>query len=288
MDTIIENIKYRFKNAGIVEQLIYINISLFILTLLATVFSSWFESNNNIIVEWFSLHPNIDTFLTKPWTIVTYGFIHGGFLHLFFNLMILFYIGNLFLEYFSPKQLIYFYVLGSLFGGILFLTSFNFIPLFKHNTSPLVGASAGVLAIFIGIATHLPNYQLKIRFIGYVHLWKVALVFILLDLVQLSGSNAGGHFAHLGGALFGYLYVSSLPNKEVSFLSKIAALFKKEERKSTLKTVHNSGKKPLKTGNLSKNENQKKVDVILDKIGKSGYDTLTKEEKDFLFKQGKN
>lgn len=288
MDTIIENIKYRFKNAGIVEQLIYINISLFILTLLATVFSSWFESNNNIIVEWFSLHPNIDTFLTKPWTIVTYGFIHGGFLHLFFNLMILFYIGNLFLEYFSPKQLIYFYVLGSLFGGILFLTSFNFIPLFKHNTSPLVGASAGVLAIFIGIATHLPNYQLKIRFIGYVHLWKVALVFILLDLVQLSGSNAGGHFAHLGGALFGYLYVSSLPNKEVSFLSKIAALFKKEEKKAPLKTVHNSGKKPLKTGNLSKNENQKKVDVILDKIGKSGYDTLTKEEKDFLFKQGKN
>jgi len=258
MNTIIDHIKYRFKNAGIVEQLIYINIALFFTTLMANVFSDWFKSDANIIIEWFSLHPHINTFLLKPWTIITYGFFHGGFLHILSNLIILFYIGNLFLEYFSSKQLLQFYILGTLFGGILFLTGYNFIPLFKNDTAPLIGASAGVLAIFIGLATYIPNYQLKIRFIGYIHLWKIAVFFILLDFIQLSGNNAGGHFAHLGGALFGFLYVNSMSNTEL----KIFPSFK--------------------------TENQQQVDAILDKISKSGYDTLTQEEKAFLFKQGKN
>jgi len=254
--------------------------------LLTSVFSDWFKNDYNFIIDWFSLNPNIDVFLLKPWTIISYGFVHGGFIHIFFNLIILFYIGNLFLEYFTAKELIQFYIFGSLFGGILFLTSYNFLPLFKNTNTTLVGASAGVLAIFIGIATHLPNYQLKIRFIGYVHLWKVALVFIILDLIQLSGNNAGGHFAHLGGALFGFLYVNNLGRGKTNIITNLTNLFKKEEKKP-LRTVHNSGKKRTKA-TLTKDENQKHVDLILDKISKSGYDTLTQEEKEFLFKQGKN
>lgn len=285
MNATFDNIKYRFKNAGIVEQLIYINIVLFFLTLMATVFSDWFKSDTNFMIQWFSLNPDIDVFLSKPWTIITYGFIHGGFIHILGNLIILFYIGNLFLEYFTPKQLLNFYLLGTLFGGMLFLVSFNYIPLFKNTPLPLVGASAGVLAIFIGIATYMPNYQLKIRFIGYVPLWKIALLFILLDLIQLSGSNAGGHFAHLGGALFGFLYVNSVSNKTINFSNPFKDLFKKKEK--PLKTVYNSGKKMPKKGAF-KSKNQQEIDSILEKIGKSGYDTLTKEEKDFLFKQGEN
>lgn len=285
MDQIINDIKYRFKNAGIVEKLIYINIALYFLTLMTAVFSKWFEVYNNPVITWFSLNPNIDIFLRKPWTIISYGFIHAGFIHILFNLISLFYIGNLFIEYFSPKQFINFYVMGSLFGGILFLTSYNYIPLFKNNTDPLVGASAGVLALFTGIATYLPNYQLKIRFIGYVHLWKVAFVFIVLDLIQLSGSNAGGHFAHIGGALFGFLYVNSLGNKTFNIGAPFKNLFKKKE-KEHLKTVYNSGNKMPNSGSF-KTLHQKEVDAILDKISKSGYDTLTPKEKEFLFKQGK-
>lgn len=284
--TTIDHIKYRFKNAGIVEKVIYLNIACFFLVLMTSVFSQWFKNDTNILIQWFSLNPNLNEFLLKPWTIITYGFIHAGFIHILFNLIFLFYIGHLFLEYFTPKQFISFYILGSLFGGIVFLTSYNFLPLFKNNTSPLIGASAGVLAIFTGIATYLPNYKLKIRFIGYVHLWKLAVVFIILDLIQLSGNNAGGHFAHLGGALFGFLYVYGNSNKEVSFLGPLENLFKKKEKKH-LKTVHKSGKKqPIKKSFKGKNQTQ--IDTVLDKISKSGYDTLTKEEKEFLFKQGKN
>ena len=285
MDKIIDDIKYHVTNAGIVEKLIYINLALYFLTLMTAVFSKWFNIHDNIIIEWFSLNSNIDVFLYKPWTIISYGFIHAGFIHILFNLISLFYIGHLFLEYFTPKQFLYFYIMGSLFGGILFLTSYNFIPFFKNETVPLMGASAGVLAIFAGIATYLPNYQLKIRFIGYVPLWKVALVFIVLDLIQLSGNNAGGHFAHLGGALFGFLYVNGIGNKEINILEPFNNLFKKKE-KNPLKTVYNSGQKMPKSGSFKTN-NQKRTDLILDKISKSGYDTLTKEEKEFLFKQGK-
>jgi len=280
MNTIIENIKYRFKNTGVVEIFIYINVALFFITSISN------KGASNIIIEWFSLNPNIDIFLSKAWTIISYGFIHGGFIHLLSNLIILFYIGNLFLEYFTPKQFVVFYILGTLFGGILFLTGYNFIPIFKNDTAPLVGASAGVLAVFIGIATYLPKYQLKIRFLGYIHLWKIAVLFIILDVIQLSGNNAGGHFAHLGGALFGFLYVNA--NNQFNIFNSINELFKKKE-KQHLKTVHNSGKKEIKKETVSfKTQNQQQVDIILDKIGKSGYDTLTKEEKDFLFKQGKN
>lgn len=280
MNNIIDDIKHQFKNAGSVEKLIYANIVLFLITLFSNI------DKSNFIIEWFSLNPNIDAFLSKPWTIISYGFIHGRFIHLLSNLIILFYIGNLFLEYFCSKQLFTFYILGTLFGGILFLTGYNYIPIFKNDTTPLVGASAGVLAIFIGIATYLPKYQLKIRFIGYIHLWKIALLFILLDIIQLSGTNAGGHFAHLGGALFGFLYINTITDKKIAIFESFNNLFKKKE-KQHLKTVYNSGKKKTIKKAAFKTDNQQQIDSILDKISKSGYDTLTKEEKVFLFKQGK-
>ena len=274
----------RFKQATIVEKLIYINLAVFILTLLISVFQGLYKNESNFIVTWFSLNANYTEFFSRPWAIISYGFLHADFLHILMNLIVLFYVGNLFIEYFTQKQLLTFYLLGTFFGGVLFLLSYNYFPLFKDQTAILVGASAGISAIFIGIATYMPNYQFKIRFIGFVKLWYLAAIWIGLDILGLSRANAGGHFSHLGGALFGFLYVSQTSNKKISVLDKVTSLFKRKEK--PLKTVYKSKKKTTSTiKNTS--ENQKKIDKILDKIGASGYDVLSKEEKEFLFKQGK-
>ncbi|WP_405566217.1 rhomboid family intramembrane serine protease [Polaribacter sp. Asnod6-C07] len=280
--SVIDEIKRRYITGNIVEKLIFINIAVFVITILVSVFQGLYEGQINWLVEWFSLDDEIKSLYTKPWSIVSYGFLHADFLHILMNLMVLYFIGNLFLEYFTQKQLLSFYLLGTFFGGILFIFSQNYFPLFDGETSILIGASAGISAIFIGIAAYIPNYQLKLRFIGFVKLWHLAAIWIGLDVMALIGNNAGGHFAHLGGALFGFLYVKKASNTEIKIFDKIANLFKKK-KKSPLKTVHKSKVKKKTNTNL----NQQQIDDILDKISKSGYDTLTKAEKDFLFRQGK-
>jgi glucan phosphoethanolaminetransferase (alkaline phosphatase superfamily) len=192
--------------------------------------------------------------------------------------------GNLFIEYFTQKQVLTFYLLGTVFGGLLFVISHNYFPLFEGKQAVLVGASAGISAIFVGIATYMPNYQLKLRFIGFIKLWYFAAIWVVLDVLGLIGNNAGGHFAHLGGALFGFIYVRQASNKELGILIWFSELFKKKEK--PLKTAYKSGNKKKETVKNT-SLNQKQIDGILDKISKSGYDTLSKQEKDFLFKQGR-
>lgn len=280
----IDQLKSRYYNGTIVDKLIYINIAVFILTLVISTFQGLYKSDMNWLVEWFSLDDDYTTLLKKPWSIITYGFLHADFLHILMNLIVLHFMGNLFVDYFTQKQLLSFYVLGTFFGGLLFIFSQNYFPLFDGKSSVLVGASAGISAIFIGIATYIPNYQLKLRFIGFVKLWHLAAFWLALDFIALIGNNAGGHFAHLGGSLFGYLYVVKASNKEINLFTRIFSLFKKKRK--PLKTVYKS---QTKTSNTPKNTDltQKQIDAILDKISKSGYDTLTKNEKEFLFRQGK-
>ena len=280
----IDDIKNRYKSGNIVEKLIYINLAIFVFTLLTSVFQDLYKGEINWVVTWFSLDDNYTSLLTKPWTIISYGFLHADFLHILLNLITLYFVGNLFIEYFTQKQLLTFYLLGTFFGGVLFILSNSYFPLFQDQSSILVGASAGISAIFIGITTYIPNYQLKIRFIGFVKLWHLGAIWVGLDILALSGGNAGGHFAHLGGALFGFLYVQKAANKEIQIFDKIAALF--STKKKPLKTVYKSPKKTVKT-TKDTSLNQQQIDAILDKISKSGYDTLTKEEKEFLFKQGR-
>jgi membrane associated rhomboid family serine protease len=280
----IQKIQNRFKEGSIVEKLIYVNIAVFILTLLVSVFQGLYKNESNFIVEWFSLNANYNEFFSKPWAIVSYGFLHAGFLHILINLIALFYIGNLFIEYFTQKQLLTFYILGTVFGGTLFLIGYNYFPLFKNQSAILVGASAGISAIFVGIATYIPNYQLNIRFIGFVKLWYLAAIWVGLDILGLAGTNAGGHFSHLGGALFGYFYIRQAGSKKTDILENISTIFRKKEK--PLKTVYKS-KTKKSFSKKSTSVNQKEIDSILDKIGKSGYEALNKEEKEFLFKQGK-
>ena len=282
--SIINDIKSRYTKGNIVEKLIYVNIAVFVATLLTSVIQGLYEGQINWLVEWFSLDDDLNSLLKKPWSIISYGFLHADFLHILMNLLVLYYIGNLFLEYFTQKQLLSFYILGTLFGGILYIFSQNYFPLFEGKSSLLVGASAGISAIFIGIATYIPNYQLKIRFIGFVKLWHLAAIWIGLDILGLIGGNAGGHFAHLGGALFGFLYINQASNTKIKIWDKVLALF--TSKKKPLKTVYKSNKKttsPKQNTTLT----QQQIDGILDKISKSGYDSLTATEKEFLFKQGK-
>ncbi|WP_428742243.1 rhomboid family intramembrane serine protease [Tenacibaculum sp.] len=284
---VLENLKYRFKHAGIVEKLIYINLAVFLLAFITNTFGFLFQSKTNFVVEWLALPANFNDFLIKPWTIITYGFLHTSFLHILLNLIALFYIGHLFQQYFTPKQLLSFYLLGTLFGGIIFVGSYNFFPALQNvaHNSVLLGASAGISAIFIGIATYIPNYELKFPLIGFVKLWVLACIWIAVDIIQIPAGNAGGHLAHLGGALFGFFYVRSASNKELDVFNSLKKVFTKKEKK--LKTVYKSGNKTPKS-NVNKTKNQQEIDTILDKISKSGYDTLSKDEKEFLFKQGKN
>lgn len=280
----INTIKYKYKTGTIIEKLIYFNVAIFALTLLITVFQGLYKGNQNFLVQWFSLNDNLDEFLTKPWSIISYGFLHADFVHLIFNMITLYFIGNLFIQYFSQKQALNFYILGTLFGGILYILSQNYFPLFEGLNSSLVGASAGISAIFIGIATYMPNYQIKIRFIGFVKFWHLALIWLAFDVLGLIGPNAGGSFSHLGGSLFGFLYVNQASNKKVNLFGMFSSFFKRE--KKPLQTVHKSATKKQSTAKNSA-PNQKQIDAILDKISTSGYDTLTKTEKEFLFKQGK-
>lgn len=288
MNEIIDNIKHRFKNAGIVEQLIYANLAVFLLVFIFNTFGFLFKANTNFLVNWLALPSDTNLFLIKPWTIITYGFLHTKFLHILFNLIGLFYIGHLFKEYFTSKQVLNFYIYGTIFGGILFILSYNFFPVFSSSKDQniLMGASAGVYAILVGIATYLPNYQFKIPLIGFIKLWHIVALWIFLDIIQIPVNNAGGHFAHLGGALFGFFYVYTISNKKLNFMNPFKELFKKKEKK--LKTVYNSGNKTPKGSYGYKSKNQREIDEVLEKIKKSGYDSLTQEEKDFLFKQGKN
>ncbi len=282
--SLIDNLKDRFQKGNIVDKLIYINIALFLLTYIFQLFQGSNQHQISWLIEWFSLDDDLNSLLIKPWSIISYGFLHADFLHILTNLIVLHFIGNLFIQYFTQKQLLQFYLLGTLFGGVLFIFSQNYFPLFEGKSSLLVGASAGISAIFIGIAAYLPNYELKLRFIGFVKLWYLAAFWIGLDIIGLVGDNSGGHFAHLGGALFGYLYVTKASNKKIDIFKQIASFFK--AKKSPLKTVHKSAKK--KTSTVKNTDiTQQQIDAILDKISKSGYDTLTKKEKDFLFRQGK-
>ncbi|WP_431166956.1 rhomboid family intramembrane serine protease [Tenacibaculum halocynthiae] len=289
MNNILENIKHRFKHAGIIEKLIYINLAIFLCVFIVNTFSFLFESKTNFLLQWLALPANFNDFLSKPWTIITYGFLHADFLHILFNLIALFYIGDLFKQYFTPKDLLNFYLLGTVFGGVIFLLSYNYFPVFNKeiDRSILLGASAGVSAIMIGITTYMPNYQIKFPLIGYIKLWYIAAVWVALDVIQIPVSNAGGHFAHLGGSLFGFMYVKYASNKQISIFKPFTDLFKRKEK--PLKTVYKSGKKPTySTATKRKSKTQQEVDLILEKISKSGYETLSKEEKEFLFKQGKN
>jgi len=255
--------------------------------------SFFLQISPTAFISWLVLPTDLIELIKQPWSIITYAFLHAGFWHLFWNMYLLYWFGTFMLNLFKAKRFLTIYLLGGISGGLLYVLAYNLFPVFNNIDKNLMGASAAVLAIVIFIATYAPNTEVRL-FMFKLKLWQIGLAMILLDLVQLpSSGNAGGLIAHMGGALFGYLYATQLAKGNdigrwfEDLIDWFVNIFKPREKKPFRKVHRTKQAKSPQSRTKPSEEHQKKIDSILDKIGHSGYDSLTKAEKDFLFKAGK-
>ncbi len=285
-------LQYQFARLNIAEKLIAINVLVFLLVNLLPVL---FGLSSGAILQWFEMPEDFLAFLSKPWTLVTYAFVHGGFGHIFWNMILLYFFGKIFLNLFDNQRFIAVYFLGVIAGGLLFMFGYNVFPTLSDTNAILLGASAGVTAILIFVCAYIPNQEVRIIFFN-VKLWQLGVFVILKDVFTLSmGENIGGMLAHIGGAILGYIYARQLlKGKDIGegftkLLNTLGNMFKPREKKAPMKTVYkkNTTKRNSKSVDYDKEAHQRKIDSILDKISKSGYESLSRAEKDFLFKAGK-
>ena len=291
MNSMYKQIKKKFGEASILNKLIYINVTIFILFSLFDVFSFLFNSNINIFVNKFELPSNTDIFIQQPWSIITYMFFHSSILHLLFNMIWLHFGGKILINYINEKQFLSTYLIGGICGGILFILSYNFIPAFNsiYLSAFALGSSASVFAIMIAAATYNPNLYIQLPLLGRIKLKHIAIFMITLDIISIPKGNAGGHIAHIGGALFGYFYIYKLKKgQDYSILmSKLIDIITNTfKTRSKFKTVHKRAKSDYEF-NAEKADQQKEINKILEKISKSGYDSLNQKEKDTLFSASK-
>ena len=305
MYTIADEIKASFRQGTTMVKLIYINLAVFILAkLLFVVFFLFTPSFEGIsgrggffqesYLTYLMLPANLEKLLFRPWTLFSYMFLHFDFIHILFNMLWLFWFGRIFLKYLTPKQLTTTYLLGGLAGALLFIVSYNVFPgLVPYATNAqALGASASVTAIVISISFFAPNYTINLIFLGPVKIKWIAVVFIVLDVLSVASSNAGGHIAHLGGAVYGYLFAMQMKKgtdigKTFSGVIDYAATW--FQRKPRMKVSYRNEAKSMDDMeyNQSKADKQKEIDRILDKISQSGYANLTEKEKKILFEASK-
>ena len=289
-----QDVKQKLLNLNVFEKYIVINIAVFVL---AQILKPILKTPTSL--SWFHLPSELSNFITQPWSLVTYAFLHYDFMHLLFNMLWLYFIGRFFINMFNTKLGLNVYFLGAISGGLFFLLGYNGLPDVFHSGRILVGASAAIRALLIFICAYMPN--MEVRFFSFnIKLKHIGIAILVIDTFGLYNGildpihgNAGGYLSHFGGTVLGYCYATQLrKGKDIGkwferFMDSISSLFK--ANKSTLKTVH---KRKSKVAGYTKDEfkefnNQRQIDLILDKISKSGYDSLTKEEKEFLFKAGK-
>ncbi len=275
-------------------KLIFINIAVFVGLNILDVFLELMQVPTLGLSTWFSFDSNILGNLTKPWSILTYMFIHASFSHLLFNMIVLFFIGGIFEQFLGAKRVLSTYIIGGFSGAVLYLITQNIFPLLIHNgSSTLVGASAAVMALFVGAAAYRPNLEMALFGIFNVKLYILAIVYVALDVFNLGSLDGVAHFAHLGGAAWGFYVGNNYKNgKDVSIwfdnlIYKLISLTKKKPKMkvSYRNTSTKKNQKPPRNDyeyNAEKQKNQQKLDAILDKIKAGGYEALSKQEKDFL------
>ena len=284
-----DNLKYKFQRFTIAEKLIVLNVIFFVIPFFLKTLLYLFNIPSTTFLSWFHLLPSFTEVLYRPWTLITYSFLHGSFMHILWNMILLYFVSRMYLNLFSEQQFLKNYLLGVLVGGLVFLIGYNLFPVFNGMYPPLVGASAGVIAVLIFVATYTPNQEARLLFIN-VKLQYIGIALVVVDILQIPNGNAGGRLAHLGGAFIGFLYANQLQkgNDIGSGLDRIwnfiSSLFVAKKAKN-MHTVHRS---ETVSKNKTKNGQQQKIDAILDKISTSGYESLTQEEKDFLFRAGKD
>jgi len=285
----LNDLKTKFTSANALFKLIYINLGVFVFFKILATFSYLVQSPVFSATYLLGIPVNTSKLLFKPWTLVTYMFTHVDLFHILSNLIYLYFAGQIFLHYFNAKKLYSLYVLGGLAGGFAYLLAFNFFPAFSSvSNSSLIGASASVMALLFAVATYVPNYKINLFFLGAIPIKYLAIVFVFMDVINIPKGNPGGHIAHLGGALVGVLFVykwkrgTDITLRINGILESVIDLFKKKP----LKTVHRRAKSDEQY-NRESSLHREQIDKILDKISKSGYDSLTEKEKQYLFKNSK-
>ena len=293
MQSIWKDIRNKFNSGDSYSKILYTNIAFFLIYKASLVVSFLFQINylNDFLVNYLYFPSNTIEFLKKPWTIISYMFLHVSFMHILFNMICLYFGSKLFLQYFNGKQLISVYIVGGISGALFYMFSYNFFPVFNSSlqNSVLLGASASVISIFIAVSTYVPNYRVSLPLIGSVQLKYIAIILIVLDIFNIEVSNPGGHISHLGGAIFGYIYIKLLKRGidiSVNYHNFINYFtrFKKNKFKKVYKRKNSSDDDLFRTNKANK---QKKINEILEKISKSGYESLSKKEKELLFKESK-
>lgn len=290
----LEDIKNFFKQKSLLSRLILINVVVFLFVNIINLFLWLFQADTSSetgltpIVEWFAVPSNLELLIMKPWTLLTYMFLQENFFHLFFNMLVLYFGGQIFLEYLNQKKLLWMYIWGGISGGLLYVISYNYFPVFENAviSSVAIGASASVLAILVAIAAYVPNYYVHLMIFGRIRLKYLAIILVVMDLISIQGGNPGGHIAHIGGALWGFLYILLL--KKGFDLSKLFnfSSYKVKRGPKRSYTNPNFKKRPVSDEEYNRRSTtkQKEIDKILEKISKSGYASLSKSEKEKLFK----
>ena len=295
---IMDEIRESFRQGSTLTKLIYVNLGVFLVVKLVFVFyfllfpggegygnkEAMFHHD---FLSYLMVPSNLETLIFRPWTLFTYMFLHFGFLHILFNMLVLFWFGRIFLQYLNQKQLLTTYFLGGLVGAGLFIAAYNLFPGLTEGRA--LGASAAVMAVVIAVSFYVPDYEVHLFFLGRVKIKYIALVYVVLDVLQIASENAGGHIAHLGGALYGYLFALQIKRGKdtgkgfSAVMDSVVSMF---SRKPKLKVTYKSKARSMTDHdyNQSKAQSQKEIDKILDKIAKTGYDSLTKKEKEILFK----
>ncbi|OQB63241.1 MAG: Rhomboid family protein [Bacteroidetes bacterium ADurb.Bin145] len=285
------DIKKNFSTANNLTRLIYINAFVFLVFLICAILSFLFDNPDieSTLLDLFAIPASLNTLPVRPWTLITYMFTHKDIWHILFNMLWFYWFGKIFLEYLDQRKLVAVYLLGGISGAIVYVASFNIFPAFTGmvSDSVAIGASASVMAVVIAAAAYVPDYTIILFLLGRIKIKYVALaIFILTSFMDFS-VNSGGKLAHIGGAFFGLLYILNLRkgrdigkgfNKIIDFF---ATIFKPRKK---LKVSY---KKPATDYdyNKIKADHQERINQILDKISKGGYDSLTKEEKELLFSE---
>ncbi len=285
-----------FRQGSLMMRLIIINAAVFLLIRIADLFLWLFQvpagtvfSGISPMAYWLAVPACLPELLYRPWGIFTYMFTHEGFFHLLFNMITLYFGGQIFLQLLNSRKMLSTYILGGLTGAVFFILSYNVFPVFSASLSQAlaIGASASVLAVLIAAATHAPGLEVNLFLLGRVKLKYIAIAFVLVDVLSISRSNPGGHIAHLGGAAWGFLYIRFLLNRGWKQPDIFNVRARKKRKKAFRGMYTNTRPLTDEAYNARKREQQEVIDAILDKIAKHGYDGLSREEKEILFKAGK-
>ena len=311
MNSILDDFKIAFRSGNILNQIVVINIVVFLALLGLQIVVGLFMQQGALLdslTRYLEFTPLTEQLIFQPWSIVTYGFVHYGIFHLFFNMMFLYWFGHIITGMLGQNKILGLYVWGVAAGAVLYLVLYNLFPnvaLLGGAAPQMIGASAGVYAVMVGAAVLQPNLKFSIFFIGQVKIKYIAAFYIVFSLAGVNGGNSGGNIAHIGGALLGYLFMKQLQKGNdwskplVSFVCwaksffkpqpKIKVSYKNEERyNSRTKNQTRRASKPSSKAYKSEEVSQAEIDAILDKISAKGYGALSKEEKQKLFYASKN